>query len=140
MYGNENLQRFLDAQSNDYAAALREIQSGRKRGHWMWYIFPQIAGLGYSEMARYYAIKDYREAIDYLAHPLLSRRLIEISQAVLVNPAKTATQILGSPDDIKLRSCMTLFAILPGANPVFEAVLKKYFDSQKDAATIQLLT
>jgi uncharacterized protein (DUF1810 family) len=132
------LKRFLNAQQRDYAIALTEIKTGCKRSHWMWYIFPQIAGLGYSEMARRYAIRDREEAIAYLDHPVLGKRLIEIAQALLTNPSSNATQVMGSPDDIKLRSSMTLFALLPDANPVFEAVLKKYFQGEKDKATIQL--
>lgn len=134
-----DLKRFLDAQQRDYATALTEIKAGRKRSHWMWYIFPQIAGLGYSEMAQRYGIKDRDEAIGYLAHPVLGKRLIEISQALLTNGSSNATQVMGTPDDMKLRSSMTLFALLPGTDPVFEAVLKKYFQGEKDKATLQLL-
>lgn len=133
------LKRFLDAQQRDYATALAEIKAGRKRSHWMWYIFPQIDGLGYSEMAKRYAIKDRAEAIAYLAHPVLGRGLTEISEALLASGQTNATLVMGSPDDLKLRSCMTLFALLPGASPVFEAVLKQFFDGEKDPATLQLL-
>jgi len=105
----------------------------------MWYIFPQIAGLGYSEMSKRYAIKDLPEAKAYLADPVLGRRLIEISQVLLALPGNNATRVMGSPDDMKLQSSMTLFALVPGANPVFEAVLKKYFNGEKDKATLQLV-
>jgi uncharacterized protein (DUF1810 family) len=136
---NDNLKRFLDAQQRDYATALTEIKSGRKRSHWIWYIFPQIDGLGYSEMSKRYGIKDLPEAIAYLAHPVLGKRLIEISAVLLELKSVGATGIMGSPDDLKLRSSMTLFAQVPGADPVFEAVLKKYFQGERDKATLQLL-
>ena len=136
---NDNLKRFIDAQQRDYATALTEIKSGRKRSHWIWYIFPQIAGLGYSEMSKRYAIKDLSEAIAYLAHPVLGSRLIAISTALLSLNGNNGTQVMGSPDDLKLRSSMTLFSLVPGADPVFEAVLKKYFDSKKDSATLQVI-
>ncbi|WP_244228859.1 DUF1810 domain-containing protein [Mucilaginibacter endophyticus] len=134
------MKRFLDAQQRDYATALAEIKIGRKRSHWMWYIFPQLAGLGYSDIPKRYAIRDREEAIAYLNHPILGKRLSAISQALLILPGNNATQIMGSPDNMKLRSAMTLFALLPDADPVFEAVLKKFFDSEKDPATIQLLS
>jgi uncharacterized protein (DUF1810 family) len=139
MGSDNHLKRFLDAQARDYATALTEIKGGRKRSHWMWYIFPQIGGLGYSEMARRYAIADLPEAAAYLAHPTLGPRLIEIAKALLALPGSNANTVMGSPDDLKLRSCMTLFSLVPGADPVFEAVLKKYFDGQKDPATLQLV-
>jgi uncharacterized protein (DUF1810 family) len=135
----QGLTKFLTAQERDYQAALTEIRAGQKRSHWMWYIFPQIAGLGYSEMSKRYAIKDLPEAKAYLADPVLGRRLIEISQVLLALPGNNATGVMGSPDDIKLQSSMTLFALVPGANPVFEAVLKKYFNGEKDKATLQLV-
>lgn len=136
---NDNLKRFLDAQKRDYATALTEIKSGRKRSHWIWYIFPQIDGLGYSEMSKRYAIKDLPEAIAYLAHPVLGKRLMEIAAVLLELESRNANSVMGSPDDLKLRSSMTLFAQVPGADPVFEAVLKKYFQGEKDKATLQLL-
>jgi uncharacterized protein (DUF1810 family) len=111
-----NLKRFLDAQQRDYAIALNEIKAGRKRTHWMWYIFPQVAGLGYSEMAKRYAIRNRDEAIAYLGHPTLGKRLIEISENLLLVASNNATEIMGRPDDLKLRSCMTLFALLPDAD------------------------
>ncbi|SDD97426.1 Uncharacterized protein, DUF1810 family [Mucilaginibacter pineti] len=105
----------------------------------MWYIFPQVAGLGYSEMAQWYAIRNRDEAIAYLGHPILGKRLIEISETLFLVASNNATEIMGRPDDLKLRSCMTLFALLPDADPVFEAVLKKFFDGKKDPATLQML-
>lgn len=134
-----DLQRFLDAQEHDFEIALAEIRRGRKQSHWMWYIFPQIAGLGFSETARFYAIKDKTEAENYLAHPTLGKRLIEISNALMKIEGKTANQIFGSPDDMKLKSSMTLFGALDAANPVFQKVLDKYFDGAKDLRTIQII-
>lgn len=122
-----SLKRFISAQQHSYEVALKEIKQGRKQSHWMWYIFPQEAGLGHSEMAKRYAIKDADEAAAYLAHPVLGNRLIEISHAVLMINHKSANEIFGSPDDVKLRSCMTLFASAPNADPVFDKVLEKYF-------------
>lgn len=137
---NENgLERFLDAQREDYAIALSEIKRGRKQSHWMWYIFPQIDGLGFSSTAKFYAIKDKQEAEKYLAHPVLGKRLIEISNALIEIERKTANQIFGSPDDVKLKSSMTLFGAFDETNPVFQKVLNKYFDGAKDARTLKLL-
>jgi uncharacterized protein (DUF1810 family) len=139
MTNDRTLKRFLDAQAVDYATALSEIRSGQKRSHWMWYIFPQVGGLGYSEMARRYAIANLPEAATYLSHPVLGPRLIEISKALLALPANNATAVMGSPDDLKLRSSMTLFSLVPAADPVFAAVLQKYFQGEKDKATLQLI-
>ncbi|SDE87221.1 Uncharacterized protein, DUF1810 family [Mucilaginibacter pineti] len=139
MENKNSLQRFIDAQAQDYYIALTEIKGGYKRSHWMWYVFPQVAGLGFSQMAERYAIKDLAEAIAYLAHPLLGQRLIEISNALLQIPGNNATQIMGSPDDLKLWSSMTLFSLVPASDPVFEAVLKKFFDGKRDNATLQLI-
>lgn len=135
----KDLQRFLDAQQRDYATALAEIKAGQKKSHWMWYIFPQIAGLGFSDMAKRYAIRDRDEAIAYLAHPVLGRRLIEISETLLNIKQNNINQVMNSPDDLKLRSCMTLFLLLPGTDPVFNNVLKKYFHGEKDSATLELI-
>lgn len=132
------LEKFTKAQERDYDQALSEIRNGRKASHWIWYIFPQIAGLGYSEMSQKYAIKDLAEAKEYLSHPILGKRLIVISNALLQHD-KSALSIMGSPDDLKLRSCMTLFSLIPGADPVFEKVLKKFFNGQRDPATLQLV-
>ena len=134
-----DLKRFLDAQENDYRHALAEIKNGRKQSHWMWYIFPQIAGLGSSETSRFYAIKDLAEAELYLSHPVLGARLIEISEVLLEIEGKTANQIFGSPDDVKLKSCMTLFGSLENAHPVFQRVLDKYFNGTKDQRTLDLI-
>ena len=139
MTAETHLKRFLDAQATDYYRALAEIKSGHKQSHWMWYIFPQIAGLGVSETARFYAIKDLQEAHDYLEHPVLGSRLIDISKALLGIEGKTANQILGSIDELKLRSSMTLFSTLTNTNPVFQAVIDKFFDGQEDLKTRSLL-
>ncbi|MEJ7627309.1 MAG: DUF1810 domain-containing protein [Ferruginibacter sp.] len=135
-----NLKRFLDAQSTTYAQALQEIQQGRKQSHWMWYIFPQIAGLGRSETAKHYAIKDLQEAHAYISHHVLGARIIEIAEAFLIINNKTANQVFGSPDDLKLRSCMSLFASLENPNVVFQKVLDKYYDGEKDNDTVALLS
>ncbi|PJJ60552.1 DUF1810 domain-containing protein [Hymenobacter chitinivorans] len=135
-----DLQRFLSAQATDYATALTEIRNGRKRSHWMWYIFPQLQGLGFSETARFYAIKDQQEAEAYLHHPVLGPRLVEISRTLLGLDSSDATHVFGSPDDVKLKSCMTLFATLKGADPVFKQVLDKFFQGAADAKTLLLLT
>lgn len=140
MTTNNNLNRFTEAQEKDYRVALSEIQNGRKQSHWMWYIFPQIAGLGFSETSRFYAIRDLQEAVDYLNHPVLGKRFVEISEALLRIDGKTANQIFGNPDDLKLKSSMTLFSAVQAANPVFEQVLDKYFAGQKDPQTLALIT
>ena len=134
-----DLKRFLDAQEEDFAMALAEIKSGRKRSHWMWYIFPQIAGLGFSSTSKFYAIKDIAEAEEYLQHPVLGKRLVEISETLLEIERKTAYEIFSSPDDMKLKSSMTLFAALDETDPVFQKVLDKYFDGEKDGRTLQIL-
>ncbi len=129
----------MEAQENDYQAAFAEIKRGKKQTHWMWYIFPQIRGLGYSETSRYYAIKDLDEAKEYLAHPVLGTRLIRICNKLLTLESTDAQQIFGSPDDKKLRSSMTLFALVPGSDEVFNKVLQKFFQGQQDPQTIALL-
>lgn len=139
MKAENNLNRFLDAQEKEYSRALAEIRNGRKQSHWMWYIFPQITGLGYSDMAIFYAIKDIHEAGDYLAHPVLGSRLVEISTALLGHAGKTANQIMGSPDDLKLRSSMTLFSLVKNADPVFQAVLDKFFNGKPDQKTLDII-
>lgn len=136
--GND-LDRFIAAQQQDYDQALSEIRSGRKRTHWIWYIFPQIEGLGFSTNAVYYAIRDLQEAAAYLKHPVLGPRLIEISKALLPLSSSNATQVMGSPDDIKLRSSMTLFALVPGTDPVFGEVLTKFFDGKRDDRTVAIV-
>ena len=126
-------------QQQDYQTALTEIKNGRKRSHWMWYIFPQISGLGFSSTSQHYAIRDLKEARSYLNHPVLGSRLIEISEALLALEGNNANQIFGSPDDLKLRSSMTLFAAVPESHPVFRQVLDKYFQGKPDRQTLTLL-
>ena len=135
-----SLQRFIDAQEKDYETALAEISQGRKRSHWIWYIFPQIQGLGFSETSKFYAIKNIDEAAVYLKHPVLGERLIRICHALIKNPGDDANKIFGSPDDMKLKSSMTLFAALPGTDPVFQTVLDKFFNGTRDNKTIEILT
>ena len=134
-----DLSRFLKAQERDYAQALREIQSGRKRSHWMWYIFPQIQVLGFSSTAQFYAIENLQEAKDYLAHPVLGARLKEISSALLQLDGLTASEIFGYPDDLKLRSSMTLFRLADLDCEIFQAVLDKYYDGEADNKTIRIV-
>jgi len=135
----EDLNRFIDAQQETFDQALSEIRAGRKRSHWIWYIFPQLRGLGHSYNAGFYGIRDLSEASAYLSHPTLGPRLIEITQALLALPGNNATAIMGTPDDLKLRSCMTLFSMVPDAPPVFQQVLDKYYHGQKDERTIALI-
>ena len=134
-----NLDRFVKAQCGDYQTALSEIKKGRKRSHWMWFIFPQIAGLGSSETARYYAIKDMAEAKAYMEDYTLSSNLIEISQALLDVDSDDATAVMGWPDDLKLKSSMTLFALVKPECEVFQKVLEKFFHGEKDQKTIEIL-
>ena len=134
-----HLSRFVQAQEGIYDRALAEIRGGRKRSHWMWFVFPQYAGLGFSSMSQEYAIKSIKEARAYLNHPVLGPRLVECAQGVLGVEGRTASQIFGSPDDMKLRSSATLFAHVSDAGNLFEEVLQRYFDSQPDARTMQLL-
>ena len=133
------LKRFLDAQQHEYAQALQEIRGGRKRSHWIWYIFPQLKELGYSDMAKFYGIRDLAEAKAYLAEPTLRARLIEISEALLKLPENDPNKVMGYPDDLKLRSSMTLFAAADPDCPVFQQVLDKYFDGKPDQRTVDLL-
>ena len=134
-----DLSRFLKAQECDYARALSEIRSGRKRSHWMWYIFPQIQGLGFSQTAQFYAIQDLTEAKDYLAHPVLGARLKEISSALLELDGLSAGEIFGYPDDLKLCSCMTLFRMADRDCPIFQDVIDKYYDGEPDKKTVRIL-
>jgi uncharacterized protein (DUF1810 family) len=139
MAGNGNLQRFLNAQQEDYAIALSEIKAGRKKSHWMWYIFPQISGLGFSSTSAYYGIGNLDEATAYLHHPILGKRLLEISETLLNLESQNATAIFGQPDDVKLKSSMTLFSRVPGSPAIFQQVLDKFFEGFTDETTIKLL-
>ncbi len=134
-----NLARFVDAQAREYTAALAELNNGRKRSHWMWYIFPQIAGLGSSPNSQHYAIRSLDEARAYLSHPLLGSRLRECAAVVLGTEGKSARDIFGTPDDVKLHSCLTLFAQVTEPEGVFPLVLAKYFGGQLDEQTLRLL-
>ena len=134
-----NLSRFVSAQARDYEIAREELRNGRKRTHWIWYIFPQIDGLGYSANSKFYAIKSKAEAQKYLEHPLLGARLLECANILLKLEGRSASEILGSPDDLKLKSSMTLFAAVQSQEPAFARVLDKYFQGKRDITTIQLL-
>jgi uncharacterized protein (DUF1810 family) len=133
-----SLERFVEAQDGSYATALSEIEAGRKRSHWMWYIWPQLKGLGHSQMAQHYGIADAAEARDYLAHPTLGPRLVEISRAMLAHRERAPEAVLGGIDALKLRSSATLFAAQPGADPVFAEILDAFYDGP-DERTLALL-
>ncbi len=133
-----DLNRFTSAQDKVYDRVLAELKNGRKRSHWMWYIFPQLDGLGRSTTARRYAIKSIEEAIAYLNHPVLGSRLLECANTVLAIEGKTASEIFGYPDDLKLKSSMTLFSTVAD-DSVFVRVLDKYFQSERDDRRLQLL-
>lgn len=140
MTNSENsLQRFIRAQEMDYPTALAELRQGRKRSHWMWYIFPQLRGLGFSSTAQHYALHDAQEAQAFLQHPLLGRRLLDLCEVLIALPNQNATSIMGSPDDLKLRSSMTLFAALDSAQPIFQQVLDKFYQGVPDPQTLRLL-
>lgn len=134
-----DLNRFVEAQRSTYEHALAELRSGRKRSHWMWYVFPQLAGLGRSATSRRYAIADADEAKAYLEHPLLGPRLVECTTAVLEIRGRSAWEIFGSPDDLKLHSCATLFARVSPPDSLFAALLAKYFGGREDDETVRLL-
>lgn len=134
-----NLNRFLEAQERDYSSALAEIKSGKKTSHWMWYVFPQLQGLGYSTTSKFYAIQDLDEAQAYLDHPLLGARLKEITTILLHLESKNAHTIFGSPDEFKLQSCMTLFSQVDKSDAsVFDEVLKQYFGGHHCSKTLKL--
>ncbi|MBI3791788.1 MAG: DUF1810 domain-containing protein [Gemmatimonadetes bacterium] len=134
-----DLDRFVLAQAGDHERALAELRAGAKRTHWMWYVFPQCEGLGTSAMARRYAITSLDEARAYLAHPVLGPRLVACAEAVLAHPERSARAIMGEPDDLKLRSSATLFALVSPPGSVFERVLAQFFEGEPDQATLRLL-
>lgn len=134
-----DLMRFLEAQDGTYDSAVEELRRGRKSGHWIWYVFPQIAGLGDSHMSKRYAITSLDEARAYAAHPVLGPRLLECIGLVMAVNEKSARQILGHIDALKFRSCLTLFTIACDGNPVFQKALDKYFGGQRDALTLEAL-
>ncbi len=133
------LSRFVQAQSGIYDQALHEIRQGRKRSHWMWFVFPQVAGLGMSSTSQHYAIQSVAEAEAYLSHPTLGPRLRECTEAVLAVDGRSAREIFGTPDDLKLRSCATLFARVSPAGSIFHQLLDKYFQGDPDPKTLGLL-
>ena len=134
-----SLERFVTAQAQIYPRVMAELKAGCKQSHWMWFIFPQIAGLGHSTMAQMYAIASLDEARAHLSHPLLGARLRECCQAVMTVEGKTAHEIFGSPDDVKFRSCLTLFAQAAPNETLFTDLLDKYFDGEADELTLQKL-
>ena len=133
------LQRFRDAQDGVIDAALAELRRGRKQSHWMWFVFPQLAGLGRSGMAERYAIRSLDEAKAYLADPVLGQRLVDCAEAMLSHPAMSAHDILGSPDDLKFRSSMTLFALVSPPGSVFHRAIDRSYEGEMDTRTLDLL-
>ncbi|WP_264552027.1 DUF1810 domain-containing protein [Flavobacterium sp. N2038] len=138
-YSNNDLSRFLDAQNKLYLTALSEISKGKKETHWMWFIFPQIKGLGKSDTANLYAIADLKEATEFLEHPILGKHLIEISELLLTFKRKSADGILGDLDARKLRSSMTLFSMVENTNPVFQEILDAFFSGESDPLTLSII-
>lgn len=134
-----DLTRFVEAQAPSYEDALAEIAAGRKRSHWMWFIFPQIEGLAHSSMSRRYSIKSVEEALAYLRHPLLGCRLQECAEAVLAVQGRSAAEIFGFPDDLKLRSCATLFSSVSPPGSVFNRILDGYYEGNPDDRTLRIL-
>jgi uncharacterized protein (DUF1810 family) len=133
-----DLHRFVDAQAPVYAQVMSELRHGRKRSHWMWFVFPQIAGLGHSAMAHRYAIASRDEAVAYLEHPTLGSRLCECTQTVCAIEGRSLDEIFGSPDDLKFRSSMTLFEAVSG-DPLFRSALDKFCAGESDTATLAIL-
>lgn len=134
-----HLSRFIEAQEASYATALAELRAGRKRTHWIWFVFPQLKGLGSSANADYYGLSGLAEARAYLAHPLLGQRLREATAVMLAHQASGAASVLGELDALKFRSCMTLFARADPAEPVFGVALEGFFAGEADARTLRLL-
>ncbi len=134
-----DVSRFTDAQRHSYSTALAEIKRGRKITHWMWYIFPQVSGLGFSSTAQYYSISGLEEAREYLTDDYLRNNLLEISYALLKLPGNDAEAVLGWPDCLKLRSCMTLFKYADPDEPIFQQVLDKYYGGRDDSKTVDIL-
>jgi uncharacterized protein (DUF1810 family) len=134
-----NLQRFADAQQLIYERVCTELRNGQKQGHWMWFIFPQLRGLGYSTMAEAFGISSREEAEAYLSHPILGPRLAECTQLVNLVEGRSISQIFGYPDDLKFRSSMSLFALATAENRVFKDALEKYFGGELDPLTVQRL-
>ncbi|MFC3080171.1 DUF1810 domain-containing protein [Phenylobacterium terrae] len=133
------LARFVEAQAGAYEAALDELRRGRKTSHWIWFVFPQIAGLGSSATSQFYAIRSIEEARAYLAHPVLGPRLKACVEAAMAHAGRSAREIFGSPDDLKFRSSVTLFAAAAPGEPLFRAALEAFFDRAPDPLTLQRL-
>ena len=133
------LSRFVKAQDKIYSRALSELKSGRKKSHWIWFVFPQIEGLGFSSTTQYYSIKSLAEARQYLDHPLLGKRLRECAETILALQGLSASTIFGYPDDLKLKSSMTLFAAAAEGQSVFSRVLEKYYQGNPDQSTLAIL-
>ena len=136
----DDLSRFVEAQRPLMDGVRAELRAGHKRTHWMWFVFPQLRGLGHSQMAWHFGIASRDEAAAFLAHPVLGPRLRDCVEAVLAVRGRTAHEIFGSPDDLKLCSCLTLFAEVAGGNSVFDRALRQYFGGQPDHATLELLS
>ena len=134
-----DLERFIKAQKYDYDQALSEMKNGRKQSHWIWYIFPQLKGLGFSSMSDFYGIDGMGEAKAYMEHPVLRERLLEITQVLLTLESSDPSRVMGYPDDLKLKSSMTLFAEAAPEQEVFVQILDKFFGGEKDQKTLQLL-
>lgn len=139
MNPDDGIERFLIAQETTYQSALNEIKNGKKESHWIWFVFPQIRGLGFTDYNVYYGIKDLNEAEECLNHPILGSRLVEISEAILQINKKSIEEILPKPDIKKLKSSMSLFSLVPNTNPIFNKVLDKYYSGNLDENTIQIL-
>ena len=134
-----NLDRFLQAQENNYEQALAEIKNGKKISHWIWYVFPQLKGLGRSSLSEFYGIENIEEAVAYMNHPQLKLRYFEVCAALLALKPKPIKDIMGYPDDIKLHSSLTLFSKATNGNKIIQALLDKYFSGKDDQHTLQLL-
>lgn len=139
MNDSYNLRRFVDAQNPVYERVCAELRRGQKQGHWMWFIFPQLRGLGHSEMATLFGISSRQEALAYLKHPVLGPRLTECTRLVHLVEGRSIHEIFGSPDDLKFRSSMTLFALVTPEDPIFKDALQKYFGGELDRLTVQRL-
>ena len=135
----QSLERFVEAQDRVYASVLEELAAGNKTSHWMWFVFPQLKALGRSSMAKHFGIESRDEAIAYWQHPVLGKRLKECTELVLAAGGKTVHEIFGQPDDLKFRSCITLFAQVAPEEPVFIKALERFFDEKPDVMTLNLL-
>ena len=139
MIADTNIKRFIHAQENIYPQAVKELRNGKKISHWMWFIFPQIEGLGFSSTSKYYSIKTIAEAKEYVTHPVLGKRLLECSDIILNIDGKSVEDIFGYPDNLKLQSSITLFSFIHPESTIFPNVFKKYFKNKKDQKTLDIL-